>query len=72
MFVDKDKSGEISYNEIITECSQVNCAYVLFKIQQWFEKNKSYTHEKIFDMFDRNGSKSMSVHEFNEMLNFIY
>ena len=73
--IDKDRSGEISYNELITECSKINCAYVLFKIQDLLNKNKSdpsYTPEKIFDQFDRNKTGSMEIQEFNELLKFLY
>ena len=27
--VDKDESGEISYDELVSECSKINCGYVL-------------------------------------------
>lgn len=70
--VDKDQSGEISYNEIITECARINCAYVLFKIKQLMDSSKDTKPEKIFDMFDRNSSGIMEVQEFNEMLNYLY
>jgi Ca2+-binding EF-hand superfamily protein len=31
--VDKDHSGEISYVELINECSKINCGYVLQKMK---------------------------------------
>lgn len=70
--VDKDHSGEISYNEIITECARINCAYVLFKIKQLMDTSKDYKPDKIFDMFDRDHSGVMEIREFNDMLNYLY
>ena len=61
--IDKDRSGEITLNEIVTECSKINCAYVLFKIQEFLkkQKRKPKTPEELFEMFDTNQSGEMEI-----------
>ena len=70
--VDKDHSGGISYDEIITECSKINCGYVLSKMKSVLQGSKDMTPEKVFDLYDRDRSNKMEITEFNEMLNYLY
>lgn len=69
--VDKDKSGEISYSEIISECSRINCQYVLGKIKRVIEDGKKDPGH-VFDTFDSNKSNQMEITEFNELVNYLY
>ncbi len=38
--VDKDDSGEISYDELVTECSKINSGYVLKQMKKVLEGTK--------------------------------
>lgn len=70
--VDADKSGELSYNEIINECSKINCAYALKKINDILKASKEQTPDSVFKLFDSSRNDSIDILEFNDMMNFLY
>lgn len=51
--VDADKSGKLSYAEIINELAKLNSAYALKKINETLTSCKT-TVESVFSTFDRN------------------
>ncbi len=67
MAADKDNSNEISYEELLSECGKIHCAYVLDQMREVIE-DSGIDLKKVFDTYDRDKSNSVEINEFNEII----
>lgn len=74
--VDRDRSGEISQEELITELSLINCQFVLKKLKKTIEgaagalKGGKTPYDEVFDTVDTNKSLKdvLTINEFNDLI----
>ena len=71
-FVDQDRNGLLTYEELVTALSKIHASYVLHKVKMAIEGSKTLKLDTIFASIDRDGNNSMDIMEFNSMISDFY